>query len=84
MVMMLRSLGVPSRYVEGYPARTSAGPTGELEIDKSAAHAWVEVWFNEVGWVPFDPTPGDQTLVENGQQATDLPPGPGDRAIGPG
>jgi transglutaminase-like putative cysteine protease len=80
MVMMLRSLGVPSRYVEGFlPGRP--GPTGELEIDKSAAHAWVEVWFNDVGWVPFDPTPGDQTLVDNGQQATDLPLGPD---VGPG
>src|SRR5439155_3949255 len=22
------------------------------------AHAWVEVWFNRYGWLPFDPTPG--------------------------
>ena len=26
------------------------------------AHAWVEVWFAGIGWVPFDPTPGRGTL----------------------
>jgi len=74
MVMMLRSLGVPARYVEGYlPGRPLSG--GQYEVDASAAHAWVEVWFTSVGWVRFDPTPGDVTRDENGQQATDLPPG---------
>ncbi|MCY7417146.1 MAG: DUF3488 and transglutaminase-like domain-containing protein, partial [Chloroflexi bacterium] len=74
MVMMLRSLGVPARYVEGYlPGRPLSD--GQYEVDASAAHAWAEVWFTNVGWVRFDPTPGDVTLDENGQQPTDLPPG---------
>ncbi len=61
MVMMLRTLDVPSRYVEGYLPGHLIGD-GQYEVDASAAHAWVEVWFNDVGWVPFDPTPGDPTL----------------------
>ena len=74
MVMILRTLGVPSRYVEGYlPGQPQAD--GTYLVDNSAAHAWVEVWFNGVGWVPFDPTPGDATLTANGQQTTVLPPG---------
>ncbi len=76
MVMMLRSLGVPSRYVEGYlPGREIPHEPDRFEVDKSAAHAWVEVWFNDVGWIPFDPTPGDPSLVKIGQQVTDLPLG---------
>ena len=75
--MMLRSQGVPSRYVEGYlPGRESDTEPGQLEVDKSAAHAWVEVWFNDIGWIPFDPTPGDTTLIKNGQEVTDLQTGP--------
>ena len=77
MVMMLRSLHVPSRYVEGYlPGQPDEDGSGSYVIDRSAAHAWVEVWFEGVGWVPFDPTPGNDTLQRNGQQMTDLPPGP--------
>ena len=27
-------------------------------VNRTDAHAWVEVYFPQVGWVPFDPTPG--------------------------
>jgi hypothetical protein len=42
-------------------------------VTKSAAHAWVEVFFPGYGWIRFDPTPGN---AQNGRQATDLPDGP--------
>jgi transglutaminase-like putative cysteine protease len=72
MVMMLRTQQIPSRYVDGYlPGRPTA--TGVFEVDRSAAHAWVEVYFPTYGWVRFDPTPGN---TANGQQPTDLPAGP--------
>jgi transglutaminase-like putative cysteine protease len=72
MVMMLRELGIPSRYVLGYlPGREQED--GSLLVDRSAAHAWVEVFFPGHGWVQFDPTPGNQ---ENGQQRTILAAGP--------
>jgi transglutaminase-like putative cysteine protease len=58
MVTMLRTQGIPARMAVGYNA-------GEpVEDDRYAvrglnSHAWVEVYFPEIGWVPFEPTPPD-------------------------
>ncbi len=78
MVMLLRALEVPARYVVGYlPGEEDL--SGEFVVTGSAAHAWVEVWFDGFGWVRFDPTPGTSpqaaALAENGQRPTDLPEG---------
>jgi transglutaminase-like putative cysteine protease len=72
MVMLMRELGVPARYVLGY-LEGKAQDDGSWVVDRGAAHAWVEVWFPGYGWVEFDPTPGNG---ENGQRPTDLPAGP--------
>ncbi len=68
MVTMLRSQGIPSRVAVGY----STGQRIDSEtwvVRGTNAHAWVEVYFPEYGWVTFEPTPpGD--LVE--RQATEL------------
>ncbi len=57
-----RSLGYPSRVVVGF---TSGDDVGESADGRSVfavrgrhAHAWPEVHFEDVGWVPFEPTPG--------------------------
>jgi hypothetical protein len=52
----LRSQGIPARYVTGY---TSGQPAGEdtYVVRGMNAHAWVEVYFPDEGWVRFDPTP---------------------------
>jgi transglutaminase-like putative cysteine protease len=72
LVMMLRTQQIPARYVVGYlPGHPTA--SGVFQVDASAAHAWVEVYFPHYGWVRFDPTPGNAT---NGQQPTNLPNGP--------
>jgi transglutaminase/protease-like cytokinesis protein 3 len=44
---LLRAYGIPARMVEGYTINAS---------DLSIGHNWVEVYFNDIGWVPFDPT----------------------------
>ena len=56
MVLMLRSLGVPARNVTGYfgGRRTDAG---YYAVRAGDAHSWVEVYFPDAGYVPFDPTP---------------------------
>lgn len=56
MAVMARMVGLPSRYVEGYlvPER----PGGSTTVLGKNAHAWVEIYFEGVGWLPFDPTPG--------------------------
>jgi hypothetical protein len=57
MVMMLRTLGIPARMVGGY----LGGEWNDLGqfylVRQSDAHTWVEVWIQDNGWVPFDPTP---------------------------
>lgn len=60
MAAMLRMLGVPARVAVGF---TSGSPDdGTWVVTDHDAHAWVEVWFAGIGWVPFDPTPGRGTL----------------------
>jgi transglutaminase-like putative cysteine protease len=61
MALMLRMLGIPSRVAVGFTS-------GSLDDDAWVvtdhdAHAWVEVWFPEYGWIPFDPTPGRGRLT---------------------
>jgi protein-glutamine gamma-glutamyltransferase len=54
--VMLRSLGIPARFVAGYTPGTRNPFTGYYEVKNSDAHTWVEVWFPTVGWYEFDPT----------------------------
>lgn len=55
MAVMLRTLGVPARVAVGFTPGTSTGDSWLITTDD--AHAWVEAWFPESGWLPFDPTP---------------------------
>lgn len=63
MVVMLRELGIPARFVEGYAIGASSPFTLNergwyvYEARNSQAHAWVEAYFPGYGWVTFDPTP---------------------------
>lgn len=59
MSLMLRHLGIPSRVVMGfYPdPKSPENGAGQIQIKGKDVHAWVEVAFDRVGWVAFDPTP---------------------------
>ncbi len=57
MAVMLRSIGVPARYVTGFLPGEYNDVGGDYIIRGSDAHAWVEVYFNGYGWITFDPTP---------------------------
>ncbi len=54
--VMLRTLGVPARVVTGLAYGDRQGSTRLLRANN--AHAWVEVYYPHVGWVPTDPTAG--------------------------
>ncbi|MEO0561267.1 MAG: transglutaminaseTgpA domain-containing protein, partial [Chloroflexota bacterium] len=58
MVIMLRTLDIPARFVVGYGAGEFNPLSGYYTVRANDAHAWVEVYFPEKGWIPFDPTPG--------------------------
>lgn len=61
MVVMLRAVGVPARYVRGYVrAEREEGVYHLLESD---GHAWPEVFFPGYGWVEFEPTSAQPVLT---------------------
>jgi transglutaminase-like putative cysteine protease len=66
-----RSLGLPSRVAVGFTPGdpVEQGPDGSVEyvVRGRHAHAWPEVYFDDVGWVPFEPTPqrGNPQAVEH-------------------
>jgi hypothetical protein len=66
MVVLLRSLGVPARLSAGYGSGDYNAITGFYEVRANDAHAWVEVYFPDYGWVPFDPTPGWESDPQTG------------------
>ena len=57
MTVMMRSLGVPARYVNGFLAGEYNDVGGDYIVRASDAHSWVEVYFPRYGWITFDPTP---------------------------
>ena len=72
MTTMLRSQDVPARYVVGYATGERTGPT-EYTVRGMHAHAWVEVYFPEVGWVRFDPTPADERTAAEDEALGETP-----------
>lgn len=56
MAVMVRSLGLPARYCEGFVMPKDKGADGNYMVTNENAHAWVEVYFEGFGWVPFEPT----------------------------
>ncbi|MEK4009526.1 transglutaminase-like domain-containing protein [Paenibacillus sp. FSL H3-0333] len=83
MTVLLRSSGIPARYVQGYgPGTAVPGSMPQrYSVTGGDAHAWVEVYFPGAGWVPFDPTPSAAAAAALGAAATDpaaasVPPDP--------
>ncbi|MFY4777298.1 DUF4129 domain-containing transglutaminase family protein [Metabacillus sp. RGM 3146] len=62
MVVLLREAGIPSRWVKGYSEgeyqSTNASGLMQYDVTNNNAHSWVEVYFEGIGWVPFEPTKG--------------------------
>ena len=58
-VQLMRAMGYPARYVEGFIATPSEfNKDKEAELTDSSAHAWCEVFIETIGWVPVEFTPG--------------------------
>jgi transglutaminase-like putative cysteine protease len=57
MVVMLREVGVPARLVEGFTTGTFDSAANAYVVREQDAHAWVEVYFPQYGWIEFEPTP---------------------------
>jgi len=70
MVVMLRSQGVPARFATGYTPGEAVGDT-ERVVRGLDSHAWVEVYFPDVGWIRFDPTPAEPRETAETARLTD-------------
>lgn len=69
MALMARSLGIPARVAVGFFVDPNTGMLGFYPIRGDMAHAWVEIWFEEQGWIAFDPT--SQTVAPGEVVSTD-------------
>ena len=58
MAILLRTLGIPTRVVNGFRTSEFNDLTGQYVVRASSAHSWVEAYIPDRGWVSFDPTPG--------------------------
>lgn len=56
MALMARSLGIPARVAAGFFIDPSSNMLHYYPIHSNMAHAWVEIYFDDLGWVEFDPT----------------------------
>ena len=75
---VLRSMGLPARYVSGY-VHTAAFRGKDHRIAADASHAWFEVLDPRSGWVGFDPTNGRRVdghyiIVARGRDYNDVCP----------
>ncbi len=66
MAVMLRTLGIPSRVVNGFRSDEFNDITGSYVVRAKDAHSWVEAYFPGYGWQTFDPTPAGNVGTPRG------------------
>lgn len=62
MALMARELGMPARVVMGFYPEKDQAENGSFTATGDNLHAWVEIAFDDAGWVPFDPTPPEDQV----------------------
>jgi transglutaminase-like putative cysteine protease len=70
---MLRSLGIPTRLVNGFGPGAYDSTVQAFVVRSDDAHTWVEVYFPQYGWIPFEPTAdtqGTYTTIQRGVSGT--------------
>lgn len=63
MTILLRSIGIPARVVNGFYGGEKNEYGDYIIIRASDAHSWVEAYFDEMGWITFDPTPPESRAI---------------------
>ena len=63
MVTMLRSVGVPARMAAGFARGTFDSERDVFHVINADAHSWVEVYFPRYGWIEFEPTAAQPTII---------------------
>ncbi len=73
MAMMARTLGIPSRVVVGFLQSDHVNAQGRYVFTSDDLHSWPELYFEGVGWVRFEPTPGVSAPFPQYAQRTSAP-----------
>lgn len=77
-ILLLRSLGIPARLSAGYSQGDYDKDSKTYTVRMKNSHAWPEVFFPKIGWVPFEPTtaqpdmeylPGQESQANENAQA---------------
>lgn len=71
--VLARHSGLPTRLVVGFKPG-DVQPDGTRVVRGGDALAWPEVYFDRLGWVPFSPTPKDDTFTQDRPKVTTTPP----------
>lgn len=74
MVVLARAAGVPARLVTGYASGAYNLNSERFVVTEADAHSWVEVYFPNIGWVPFEPTAGNPPLERTGRASSAITP----------
>lgn len=77
-VILARMAGIPARYAEGYvlleddfnEENLTEKDTYKVNIKDSRAHAWAEIYIDNLGWIPFEFTPSAAAAFENNTNTT--------------
>jgi transglutaminase-like putative cysteine protease len=71
MIVMLRSVGIPARLAAGFAQGDYDAERDVYQVLNADAHSWVEVYFPQYGWVEFEPTAAQPSIVRLTGPATD-------------
>ncbi|MBI2872148.1 MAG: DUF3488 domain-containing protein [Chloroflexi bacterium] len=72
MAVMARQVGLPARVAIGYLPGVYDPMTGAYAVRVGDAHAWVEIHFQNRGWIAFDPTPRSDVALGGGRSWASL------------
>jgi transglutaminase-like putative cysteine protease len=82
MAVMARELGIPSRVAVGFQPGDRRFNDGSnlYEVSTDDLHAWPELYFDDIGWLRFEPTPGRGAVPRYGSALVDDPTTPQDES----
>jgi transglutaminase-like putative cysteine protease len=70
MVVLARAAGLPARLVTGYSTGVYDYDNDRFVVVQANAHAWVEIYFPNIGWVEFEPTTNLAPIPHPGEAPT--------------
>jgi transglutaminase-like putative cysteine protease len=72
MVVLARAAGLPARLAIGYAPGYYDARGAVYVVTEAEAHAWVEVYFPDYGWIEFEPTGGRPPIRWSGEEQSPL------------